>query len=237
MLMRILFIIMIFSIVLSNEHAYAQSITASVSPQSDSKTKIYKRNKIQDEGKALVKKGLLEEAILKYREALNPDVINSENEKSTAIARIVDILVIQGKYKEALEQYRWFIDNRPTHWRTIDKKLELEAYVASVERNSSEPIKQYIHYLKEKYRKDLPPQKYDYTFSCVVTSPIIRMYDDIGDIDGGIAFVRGILAYEKLPARSREQYEKVLQAYEQDKREGSHGRASAYLVQSGYFLW
>lgn len=70
------------------------------------------------------------------------------------------------------------------------------------------------------------------------------LYDTIGDYDAGIAFIDEILAYfrtgkagDPKPGWVDAEYMKVREAFEQDKAQGTKGRATKALIQSDYFPW
>jgi len=148
---------------------------------------------------------------------------------------------LTGKYQEALNE----INNSSLEFNP-DFKLELEALLQAQETKSNESIYKYIDSLKEKYKDSLPPVAYN-TFSSIPISTILRLYDTIGDSDGGIAYIdmcidffkqQDIKKYGKYkPGNADEEFLKVREAFEKDKAEGKKGRATRALIQSDYFPW
>ncbi len=116
-----------------------------------------------------------------------------------------------------------------------DAKHELEALIKTKNTHSSQPIYDHIKYLESKHRLELPPWGYG-VHSVTITSPIIRLYDYIGDIDGGIAFVDKIINYKGLYPKTRAEYLKIKEAFEEDKKQGTKGHATQVLDQTiGWF--
>ena len=229
------------------------SIEATQNDNEDLK-KIWRRNQIENEARLLVKQERYEEAISKFREATNPSILNHDYEASTARGLIRDLLVLQGNFDQALSEFRYVINRNPNKEDWIDEKMEIEALIKARDTGSKEPIYQHIRYLKEKYKKYLPPLGYRGDFSPIVTTPIIRLYDYIGDYGGGITFVDEILKYfasgkagdPNKKGKADYAYQAVREAFEEEKREGFKGclgksscvgRATKALIQSDYFPW
>ena len=215
----------------------------------DGTRKILVRNQIQDEAKRLKEQARYEEAVVKYREALNPSLLNHDYEGAVAHGAIRDIYIMQGKYELASDELRWFVEHnynaKQKPW--LDKELEIKVLVKARETKSSQPVYDHIQYLKEKYKGELPPKRYQSTgYSTIVTSDIIRLYDHIADYDAGIAFVDSVVNYfcsknkslrrvttsqealKKAEERGKHwreykkiyEYLKVREAFEADKKEG-----------------
>ncbi len=220
--------------------------------------KIFKQEQIIKEGSTLVEEGRYEEAIKKYKEALNPSVLNEERDKGNAIYYIEKVYKLQGKYEEALKELQWSINENSNGTGWFDEKLELEALIKARDTNSTQPIYEHIEYLKKKYKDQLPPNAGAY--SDIVATAIIRLYDHIGDFDGGIQFVEGFFKRcadgitckgeeRKLAYTPKHPYFPIKQAFLQDKAEGQPscidakpgevcmGRATKALIQSNYFPW
>ncbi len=239
-------IICLSGIIFLAPHSFAQQMPNNALP--DDLVKIVKRNAIENEARRLFKRGLYEEAIQKYKDAIAPKVINDESEKSFALWSILEINQRLGKLGLAFQELQWFLQRRPDKDEYLNKKFELLALIEAEKTRSNAAIYKHIQYLKEKYKKELPPKKY-WFHTTSITSTIIRLYDHIGDSDGGIAFVDQILAYKKLRPKARSEYLKVREAFEQDKKEGFKGcldakpgtvcmgRATQALIQSDYFPW
>jgi tetratricopeptide (TPR) repeat protein len=214
------------------------------------------RVQLERKGDRLVEQGLYEDAINKYQEALTPQFIKREEDKCQPLARIRHVHRLQGKYRDALNEMDWFIHQNPKKEEYINDKLELEALCKAQNTHLEQPVFEYIKYLREKYKKLLPPIKYDGNYAPIITSKIIYLYDHIGDVEKGIAFCDEILKYmEKKSGQNlhrlgnKNQYFLIRQAFEQDKAEGFKGcleakpgeacmgRATKALIQSDYFPW
>lgn len=211
---------------------------------------IWQRNEIENEARWLVKKGRYEEAILKFREATNPAILNHDYEASTARGLIFRLLNMHARFDEALQELQYFIKGNPNGTGWVDAKLEIDALMESRATNSSEPVLKYIQYLKEKYQKDLPPKGVRDS----VATTIMRLYDYIGDYDEGIKFVESFLIfYQKIgpgnPYQPANPYFQVKQAFLEDKKENRKsfvgappgtcciGRATKAIIHSNYFPW
>lgn len=218
--------------------------------------KILRRVALRDEGRALERKGLFEEAIAKYKEAMHPSLLNRESDAFVSKGALIDVYAKIRKYELALElaeeRLRW----KPESPHFQDSQRELEALIKARDTGSNEPIYEHIAYLRKKWKKFLPPK----TSDSIQASTIIRLYDYIGDYDAGIAFVDGALAYIESYDRKKfgglrsfnsahKAYLKVKEAFERDKAEGREsctaakpgevcmGRATKALIQSDYFPW
>lgn len=205
-------------------------------PDDEGTRKIIRQTQIIHEAQALEKESRFEEAIAKYQESMSPSLLNSERDKAYGMAGILTIHQKQGKLdlalKELEEWYRLFVSPYQAQLY-IDRKPELEALIKARDTGSNEPIYAHIENLKQRYKPVLPPKGHQ----SFVTSQIIRLYDYIGDLDAGIAFVDSVLSYKKLYPRVREEYLKVKQAFMADKAQGTKGRTTEALTQSTYFSW
>ena len=219
-------------------------------PNDDHIKKIIIRSQIEHIAQDLEKKGLYEEAIAKYQEALDPSLINYEADKCMANGGIRNIHQKQGKLELAFQETQWFLSLNPNKSEYLDKKAELDALIKTKETNSTEPIYQYIDYLKQKYHKQLPPHACDSWAS----ARIIYAYDYVGDYEAGVQFAEEALKYWKKigpgnPYQLGNPYFQVKQAFEQDRKDGFKGcldakpgevcmgRATQALIQSDYFPW
>ena len=181
-------------------------------PNDERTRKIIKQSKIENEAWLLEKKGMYEEAITKYREAMDPSLLNSERDKAFAMGGIMRIHEKQGELDLALQELeKWYqlFSPQPPGQLYIDKKPELEALIKARVTGSNEPIYTHIENLKRRYKQVLPPKGHQ----SFVTAQIIRLYDYIRDLDAGIKFVEQVLSYKKLYPREREEYLKVKKAF------------------------
>jgi len=209
--------------------------------------KIFFQTGIEREGRELEEKEAYDEALIKYREATNPDVLNHDYDAAVALAGIERIYEKQGRFEQALEQLQWHLARNPAKFE--EDRLRLVALIKARDNASSEPIYDHISYLQNKYKNELPPDLGGYT--AIVSSHIIYLYDHIADYASGISFVEGILkAYAKIgpgdPYGLGNPYYQVKMAFEADKKDGREsciakpgcmGRATKALTQSDYFPW
>jgi hypothetical protein len=218
--------------------------------------RVWARESLIIEGNRLVKAGFYEQAVLKYNEAISPQYIKSERDKTSFYGRMLSLHRLQGKFREAFNELQWFMKINPKGDGWMDDKLQLEALIKAGDTKSNQPVHDYIKYLRRKYKNMLPPDKYDGNYVPIVVSKIIFCYGWIGDADGGIVFMDEILNYwEKKSGQNlhrpgnKNQYYLIRQAFEQDKQEGFKGcldakpgdacmgRATKALIQSDYFPW
>lgn len=208
--------------------------------------KIYKRWEIYREGKELEKKYMLEEAILKYQESIGSEYLN--NDRDAAIGRdgIIRIRIKQGEYEEALKELQWFF--KIAEDKFLDKKNEIEALIQYRDLKNSQAIYRRIDYLKKKHRRHLPPKKFQSGVTDYVASQIFRLYDHIGDVGGGAEFAKGFVEmcaagksckgeWVKKAWTPQDRYFQIYQAFVDDRRDGTKGRASQVIAQSDYFPW
>jgi tetratricopeptide (TPR) repeat protein len=212
--------------------------------------------KLEDEGRALLKEGLYAAALEKFKQANSPALKLVGYQDTVAEALIRETYQLQGEYEKALENLEPLLRENPRQWNWQNEKMELEALIESQKLSSAKPAYEFIQFMEKKYKGDLPPAKYNLGITTFVTSAIIRCYDQIGDYDGGIKFIDGILNYFKERdlkkygklrwGKGDESYYQVKLALGQDKKEGKKGclgkagcvgRATKALIQSDYFPW
>jgi tetratricopeptide (TPR) repeat protein len=215
--------------------------------------KIVKRAALEQEARMLERQGLYDESFKKYKEAIDPSLLNYDYDAGVAHGGIRRIYLKRREYQLALQELQWHLQRNPEKYQ--DDKLELEALIRSQETHSSQPILDYIKFLKNKYKKQTFPFNYNPYFE-EINKTIIRLYDHMGDMDGGIDFCDEILRYwEKKSGQdlhrlgNKNPYFLIRQAFEQDKKEGFKGcldakpgevcmgRATKALIQSDYFPW
>jgi len=220
----------------------------------DHTAKIIKRTNLEKIARTLEERGLYDEALKKYREAMDPILLNYDYEAGVAMGGVERIYQKQGNYELALKELQWHLQRNPKKYE--DNKLELESLIKARNSHTNKPVVEFINHMKRKNEKFLPPKKYLAGTTETISSDIIRSYDHIGDQDGGIAFVDEILRYwEKKSGQdlhrlgNKNQYFLIRQAFEQDKKEGFKGcleakpgeacmgRATKALIQSDYFPW
>lgn len=220
---------------------------------------------LEREARSLIQRQQLDEAVLKYKEALHPVLIRNEADRSGALWGILQIHQWQGKFELALEELQWFLKARPDKDYYIDKKFELEALIKARDTGSNQPVYEFIEYMKKKWASLLPP-KGSNTYTDSVLSPILQLYEYMGDYDSGMAYVDEILDYEynrtkikkvftsaeadqrmqdlqQRRERGWQDYKairdwlRIREGFEQDKREGTKGRALRAILDSDIIPW
>lgn len=257
----IIFIFVIVTILSSISHCYSednkskalcpivsseQKKTLTPFPDKEWMHKIVKRHEFEEEGWALVDRGLLNEAILKFRAATDPSLLNNEGDKVFALWAISDIYRYQGKLNEALELHeKYILPLNPSKDEYIEKRLELIALIRARETKSNKPIYDYINYLKTKYEKYLPPKGYATPYSSKIED-LIHLYDYMHDYDSGVAFIDEIIKYHtnhpnkshrSAHAKDVAEYARVKQAWELDKKTGKHGHLQDVIKTSDFISW
>lgn len=200
--------------------------------------KIFMRNDLERQGWWLAEHMKYEEALEKYQQALNPELLNEKSEGSTARGAIINIYKRMGNFEEALKKHlerKGPEDN--SDWPGIDKELELEALIKARDSGSSKPVYDHIEYLKEKYKKYIPPPGDDSGYHGVPIETIIHLYDYLDDAQGGISFMNYVLSSKKISAPERHEYERVKAAFEEDKHTGRKGHLQKVIETSDYIGW
>lgn len=229
-------------------------------PQAERMRRIGTQQNLIDEGMKLVDGGHYDEAIEKYETAMAPDLLLKPWDVDPPKLYMSRALKIQGKYQEALDLLNEVMNRIPGAKDGLKEmqRLELQALIKARDKNSPQPIYDHIQYLRKKYKDQLPPK------TCIgycsnIFSAIARLYDHIGDYDGGITFTdefiqfyakRWRVAVNKLEdPHSKNQYYLIKKEFLQDKAEGRKscinaqpgeacmGRATKALIQSNYFPW
>ncbi|GEM_PF-1404769 len=211
---------------------------------SDNQTQlIMKRNDLQDEGSQLAKRGLYDQAIEKYQDALRC-ASKTGFDRNTALGSIRDIHRLQGKFELALKEQEYFLKQSPNFPHNIDLKLQLEALIKARDTKSNQPVYDHISYLKNKYKKDLTGEGFaSGGYATGIVSDIIHLYDYVSDAEAGIAFMNETLGYLKKHRFSQSfrfaiaEYERVKAALEEDKRTGQKGHLQKVIETSDYIGW
>lgn len=241
----------------------SQQNNTALLPNNERTKKIVEQERLLEEGRHLTEQGYYDEAIIKYHEAMSPELLLHDYDIESPIFLMSKAQKLQGKYEEALRNINEVLKKHPNvqegNWH--EQQLELEALIKARDTKSNQPIYDYIGYLRGKYKNQLPPK------SCrgmcdTIASTIIRLYDHIADFDGGIAFAESFLKfYKKIgpgnPYQPANPYFQIKQAFEQEKKEGFKGcrdarprqteggqagepcmgRATKALIKSDYFAW
>jgi tetratricopeptide (TPR) repeat protein len=208
--------------------------------------KLAERARIYHEARRLEKQGLFEDALKKYQEALDPRLIDIERDKFHPLLGIMDVHQLQGKYELALNEMEPFLKKNPDKPDEFpSKKKEIEALVTARDTNSSKSILKYIESVRNKHKRDLPPNRVS-TYSEILFGDFAYLYDIIGDFDAGIALCDDFAKHATQKPRIQNQYLAIRKAFEEDKKEGREsyitkpgklGRATRALMQSDYFTW
>ncbi len=203
---------------------------------SDNETKlIFKKNDLQDEGKWYLKRGLYEQALQKYREALNY-ASKKGFDRNTSLGRIRDIHRFQGKFELALQEHEYFLEKAPTFPASVDMKLQLEALIKARDTKSNQPIYDHIDYLKKKYEATIPPKTYAFE-SLRPVATIIYLYNYMDDARGGLAYMDAVLSCTTIDEWARAEYERVRAAFDDDLRTGQRGHIAKVYETSEYLPW
>lgn len=205
---------------------------------------IMRQGQLQREGGNLASHGLYEEAIAKFNQAMDPSILNEEHDKSLSLWYILRIHQRQGKYELALKELEtntYEANKKKDSYQ--DKHLELLSLLSFQRTSSPHPVHAHIRYLREKHKKYLPPNDGVGGLTGGIISTIIHLYDAIGDPEGGIVFVDGVLAHLKKYDRSYagkkefEEYSRVRQAFLLDQQTGKKGHLREALQDSFYISW
>jgi tetratricopeptide (TPR) repeat protein len=212
-------------------------------PDNERTRRIVDRTEIEREASELAVKGLYDQAIQKYRQAMGPSLLNNSYDESGGRYGVVKALIRQGRFEEALKEYQWFIDQNKTNDAALEEQKELLALIKSKESNSSEPIYEHIAYLKKKHSKQLPPTNYSGVFSAGIISNIVHLYDYLGDADSAINFMNVNLKYLRDNNKKDinrfiiAEYERAKKAFEEDKITGQKGHLQKVIETSNYIGW
>ncbi len=209
------------------------------------RTKQAKRAKIYHEAHWLEKQGRFEEAIKKYQEALDPELIDIERDKVHPLMGIVRIHQAQGEYELALQEMDWFLKLAPGKDDYQRKKKEIEVLISAKDENSPQSLYEFIQYYRKKYKESVPPNEIT-TYGEILFSSFVYLYDIIGDFDAGIALCDEFRAKATQTPKVQNEYLKIRKAFEEDEKAGREsfinkpgqiGRATRALMRSDYFSW
>ncbi|GEM_PF-1304731 len=229
---------------------------------------VFSQHAYEEEARSLERAYKYDEAIMKYRKAMEIEEKRPRVFRGGINFDIARILQNQGKYQEALDLLNNNPYRNPKHEYGNDRIDELKALVEYQKTGEPKAVYNYLNSYMEKYKKGFPPNGHGVT--CITT--VLRLYDAIGDHESGINYIDVILNWtyetdkefktvkhvktsqeatelmqENLPKRDRDpnwkayrwirEYLLVREAFEQDKRDGTKGRATKALIQSDYFPW
>lgn len=173
---------------------FAESSAVVPSKTEDDTWKIFARDKLERQADQLIEAGEYDQAIKILKEAMKPELQASGYHDAMPWAQLRHVYYLQGKYEEALAVLEPLLKVNFTHEPYLREKKELEAIIQAKKTGSNQPIYDFLKYMEEKYQNDLPPKG-----STIKTDNIIpvfiRLYDLMGDYDGGVRFVDRILEY------------------------------------------
>lgn len=208
---------------------------------------IFEQHAVEEEGKQLERADKYEEALVKYRKAIEYDQKMPKVLRGRPTFFVARVLQKQGKYEEALTVLRSLKESHAGAKHYEDRLLELEVLIEYQKTHDARSVYEYIGNLKENNKGNLPPLGYDGIFGVTVIITLLRLYDTIGDYDAGIKVIDECFVYFKnqdmkkyrkyKPGHVDDEYQKVREAFEQDKRDGTKGRATKALIKSDYFSW
>ena len=155
---------------------------------------VYLQYQLEQEGKHLAQNGHYDEAIAKFKEALDPKYINYDFQKAFAIGSIVKILIWQEKYDEAIKRNKWFMEKKVTSY-ALEQEALIQALKEYKNSDDRQVIYNFINRLKKDHEKELPSKGYEQINGVSTIANIIRLYDTIGDSDAGIKFIDEILIF------------------------------------------
>jgi len=208
--------------------------------------KIIKRHNLENEAWSLAKQHLFEEAIIKFRAAIDPSLINEEGEKAFALCAIRNIYVREGKLNDALELHEKYIlplNSKKDSY--IDADLELRALIKARNIKNNKPIYDHISYIKTKYEKYIPPKGYTVPYDIEIDK-LIHLYDYMHDYDAGIAFLDEVIKYHtqhrdkkhrSAHTKDVREYARVKEAWELDKKTGQYGHLKEVIRTSDVISW
>ena len=238
--MRTKLLLIILIVIFCYQQSYAEN---KISYNDENTQKIIKRHKIENEGWLLAKKGLYEEALIKYKEAQNPALLNYDYEKPEL--PIMILYIRQGKFEEALKNADEIMKKHPNEY-ALNERLKILALIKARDTKNNKPICSYINYIKTKYPNYFPPKGYFVGMSDIFIGDFIHLYDYMRDYDAGIALMDGIIKYHtNHPNKNHRsahikdvaEYTRVKQAWEFDKKTGKHGHLQEVIKTSDIISW
>jgi hypothetical protein len=209
--------------------------------------KIVERNKLEKEGRRLAKQGLYDDALVRFRAATNPALLNDEGEASVALCSIRRVYILQHRFEDALElNEKHILPFNPKKDSYIDASLEILALIKARDTKSNKPIYGYINYIRTKYPQYFPPKGDVVGMTDIFVDDFIHLYDYMRDYDGGIALMDEMIKYytsrpdpahRSARANDVREYRRVKQAWELDKKTGKHGHLQEVIRTSDIIGW
>ncbi len=212
----------------------------------DSLSRVMSQESLMREGRLLMDQGEYEKAFKKYQEAADPIYIKHQYERRSPVYGMMRACVMLKDYKKASEVFRWVYDNSPNDIQVQIRRNELDALIEWQKTDRKDLVYKVIEETKITFNDQMPPLNYAGMGPYMVTT-ILRLYDTIGDHDAGIAYIDEVMKYfdeldmknygEHRLGKVDKEYLKIRKAFEQDKAEGSKGRATRALIASTHFPW
>ncbi len=239
--MKRLLVMIICSSVLLSTKAYSEDSQLS---HDEAINKIIKRNALESQGRTLAKHGFYDKALLKYKAAQDPALLNYDYEKPEL--PIILIYIRQGKYDEAMAIVSENLKKRPDNTEVIREYKELTALIQARNEKSNKPIYEYIDWLKQENSKFFPPKGYGVGMTEWFVDDLIHLYDFMRDYDSGIALMDELIKYHtqhpdanhrSAHAKDVREYQRVKEAWELDKKTGKHGHLQDVIRTSDIIGW
>ncbi len=236
----IFWIIFIFSVAVLNCNASEDKSGLSVFPDDEIMQKIMKRCELEHQGHALAEQGRYQEALQKYRLAMDPSLINYDGDGSVSLCCIRNIYKYQGKYQDALElNEKEILPLNPNKDEYVEASMELRALIKSSDTKDFKPIYDYITYLKEKdFKRQFGPDAH--------VATLIFLYNYMRDYESGVTYMDELIKYHtqhpdanhrSAHAKDVREYQRVKEAWELDKKTGKHGHLQGVIRTSDIIGW
>jgi tetratricopeptide (TPR) repeat protein len=252
----ILFVAVLFGIVFCR-HFFSSTnqIRQIAGSRDDGLKKVYSRVGLEKQARRLAEAGNVDEAIDLYQQAIRPEYISQDHQKSTAIGSMMEIYKWKQNYGKALEMADWFSNASAM----VPEKREIVALEEFQETGNARKVYEHIELLNKENQGEIPPHGRGLESELLI-SDILRLYNTIGDHDAGIKFIDECMEYlyyrkspdskrvntskeayryviepgEKTPHRldwlfykDLWEYLKIREAFEQDKADGFKGCANS----------
>jgi len=216
----------------------------SIGSPDEAMAKIIKRNSLESEGWELAKQGFYDQALVKYKAAQNPALLNYDYEKPEL--PIILIYIRQEKYEEALAIVSEDLKHRPDNTELNRQYKEIASLINARDSKTHKPIYEYILWLRQTYSKYFPPEGYGVGMTDWFVEDLIHLYDFMRDYNSGIALMDEMIKYHTQhtdPAhrsahvKDAKEYQRVKEAWELDKKTGKHGHLQEVIRTSDIIGW
>ena len=215
----------------TNQDSLKTMISRMVGPEAAER--IYEQSTLEKEGLRLEELGLYDEAIKKYQESILPKYIQGDGNNSRGLCGMAICYHKKGEFEKALKIMNGLVKRAPRKTEYAERKQELEALIKARDTKNNTSIYEFISYLKEKHKNQMPPHGHNIDR----ISTILHLYDYMGDVDSGIKLTAEAIQYLQKKGYGTEEYWEMRRAFEADKKAGAKGRATKILMRSKYFFW